>query len=133
MTSDRLAAADRLLDQAVGALAGVAGSGRDDELVALLSVCEAAARRLDRVTVQAVAALDRRGTLAERGYSCPARALADLLGWERFEARRRVTAAEQVLPRAGLDGTVLPALVASPPAQSSAAANTAVGATTARR
>ncbi len=35
--------------------------------------------------------------------------MADLLGWERFEARRRVVAAEQVVPRVGLDGAVLPA------------------------
>ena len=35
--------------------------------------------------------------------------MSDLLGWERFEARRRVTAAEQVAPRTGLDGSVLPA------------------------
>ena len=39
----------------------------------------------------------------------PAAALGDLLGWERFEARRRVTAAEQVQPRHTLDGTALPA------------------------
>ena len=31
------------------------------------------------------------------------------MGWERFEARRRVVAAEQVTPRVGLDGAVLPA------------------------
>jgi 5-methylcytosine-specific restriction protein A len=35
--------------------------------------------------------------------------LADLVGWERFEARRRVTAAEQVTARTGLDGSLLPA------------------------
>ena len=46
---------------------------------------------------------------AERGYRSATAALSDLLGWERFEARRRVTAAEQVAPRVGLDGTVLPA------------------------
>ena len=35
--------------------------------------------------------------------------LADLLGWDRAEARRRVSAAEQVCPRTGLDGSPLPA------------------------
>jgi Domain of unknown function (DUF222) len=35
--------------------------------------------------------------------------VADLLGWERFEARRRVVAAEQVTSRVGLDGAALPA------------------------
>ncbi len=67
------------------------------------------ARRLDRVTVAAVAALERRGAFAERGYRSAAAALTDLLGWERFEARRRVVAAEQVTPRIGLDGAPLPA------------------------
>jgi hypothetical protein len=33
----------------------------------------------------------------------------DLVGWEQFEARRRVVAAEQVGARTTLDGTVLPA------------------------
>ena len=46
---------------------------------------------------------------AEHGYKSAVQALSDLLGWERFEARRRVTAAEQVTPRIGLDGAVLPA------------------------
>ena len=66
-------------------------------------------RRLDRATVDAVAALDRRGVFAEHGYRSATAALSDLLGWERFEARRRVTAAEQVTPRTGLDGSVLTA------------------------
>ena len=46
---------------------------------------------------------------AERGYKSATRALSDLLGWEHFEAHRRVSAAEQVAPRIGLDGSVLPA------------------------
>jgi len=35
-------------------------------------------------------------------------ALADLLGWDRADAARRVTAAEHVCPRVGLDAAVLP-------------------------
>ena len=77
--------------------------------MSLLTVCEGAARRLDRVTVDAVAALERCGTSAERGYKSTAGALRDLLGWERFEARRRVTVAEHVTARIGLDGGALPA------------------------
>ena len=96
MPTGSLTTAHRLLAQAVDELSAVAVSGADDELVSLLTVCEGAARRLDRVTVDAVAALERRGTFAERGYKSTAGALRDLLGWERFEARRRVTAAEQV-------------------------------------
>jgi 5-methylcytosine-specific restriction protein A len=109
MSTGSLATAHRLLAQAVDELSAVAESGADDELVSLLTVCEGAARRLDRVTVDTVAALERRGTFAERGYKSTAGALRDLLGWERFEARRRVTVAEHVTARIGLDGGALPA------------------------
>ena len=109
MTESPSAAAQHLLVQAAEAVLAVAQSGSDAELVGLLSTCEAVVRRLDRVTVDAVAALDRRGAFTERGYTSPAAALSDLLGWERFESRRRVVAAEQVTPRTGLDGSVLPA------------------------
>src|SRR3954469_15226668 len=57
--------------------------------------------------------LERRGTFAERGYKSTASALGDLVGWERFEARRRLIAAEQVCPRVGLDATPLPARLAA--------------------
>ena len=40
----------------------------DDELLSLLTALRRHGRRLDRVTVIAVAALERRGTFAERGY-----------------------------------------------------------------
>jgi uncharacterized protein DUF222 len=109
VTESRLAIAHRLLTQAVDVLAAVTDSGADDELVSTLTLCEAATRRLDRVTVDAVAALARRGTFAERGYPSAAAALRHLLGWERFEARCRVVAAEQAVPRVGLDGAALPA------------------------
>jgi Domain of unknown function (DUF222)/HNH endonuclease len=109
MTDTALALAHRLVQQAVDAVAAVVGSGSDDELVAVLALCEGAVRRLDRAAVDAVAALDRRGVFAARGYRSSAAAVADLLGCERFEARRRVVAAEQVTARVGLDGAVLPA------------------------
>jgi Domain of unknown function (DUF222)/HNH endonuclease len=107
VSTGSLASAHRLLAQAVDELSAVAESGADDELVSLLTVCEGAARQLDRVTVDAVAALERRGTFRDRGYKSTAGALRDLLGWERFEARCRVTAAEQITARIGLDGTAL--------------------------
>jgi 5-methylcytosine-specific restriction protein A len=109
VTESPSGAAQRLLVQAAEALGEVTESGSDVELVALLSTCENVVRRLDRVTVDAVAVLERRGVFAERGYKSAAAALSDLLGWERFEARRRVVAAEQVTPRVGLDAAVLPA------------------------
>jgi hypothetical protein len=109
MSVSGLAQAHRLLDEAMGALETVAGGdATDDELLSALTMCEGVARRVDRLAVSAVAVLQRRGTFAERGYRSPVSALADLLGWERFEARRRVVAAEQVCPRIGLDGGVQP-------------------------
>ena len=109
MTESPLAAAQRLFVQAVDVLRGVAEAGSADERVSVLRLCEGVARQLDQVTVATVAGLDREGVFAERGYKSPTRALSDLLGWEHFEAHRRVSAAEQVAPRAALDGSVLPA------------------------
>src|SRR3954465_6010207 len=115
VTESPSAAAQRLLVQAAEALIQVTGSGSDAELVALLSTCENVVRRLDRVTVNAVAVLERRGGFAGRGYKSAAAALSDLLGWEGFEARRRVVVAEQVTSRVGLDGAPLPARLPATP------------------
>ena len=105
----RLTAAHDLLQQAVHALTEAAGPGGEDaDLLAALTVAEGASRRLDRITVAAIATLHRRGAFAERGYRNPVTALADLLGCDRTHARRRVLAAEQVHPRTGLDGQPLP-------------------------
>jgi Domain of unknown function (DUF222)/HNH endonuclease len=109
VTESPLAAAQHLFVQAVDALRGVAESGAAGERVSVLTLCDAVARQLDQVTVAAVAGLDREGVFSDKGYRSPVLALSDLLGWERFEARRRTVAAEQVAPRTGLDGTVLPA------------------------
>lgn len=110
MTSARLATAHRLLDEAVAALEAAAGPDASaDERLSVLALCEGAVRRLDRVTVATVAGLDRDGSFTGRGYRNPALALADLLNWDRADARRRTVAAEHVHPRTGLDGTELPA------------------------
>jgi hypothetical protein len=50
---------------------------------------------LPGLAVAATGELVRRGALADRGYR-PAQAVADLLGWDVGEAKRRVGAAEQV-------------------------------------
>ena len=83
-------------------------SGDDAALIELLRVGAAVERAAQRVGVQAVAALQRRGVFAQLGQR-PVTALADLLGIEHVEARRVVTAAEQVVPRTDLQGQVLPA------------------------
>ena len=109
MTESPLAAAQRLFAQALDAVREVTGAGSAGERVSVLTLCESVGRQLDQVAVAAVAALDRDGVFADKGYKSPTQALTDLLGWEQFEARRRVVAAEQVVPRVGLDGAVLPA------------------------
>ncbi|MBP2364657.1 HNH endonuclease signature motif containing protein [Pseudonocardia parietis] len=112
MSSDRLTAAHRLLTEAVAALDDATGPAAEgDELLSVLTLCEGMTRRLDRITVSTIATLDRRGTFTERGYRNPALALADLLNFDRADARRRTRAAEQVHPRTALDGTPQPAVL----------------------
>ena len=109
MPDSPLATAHRHLGTALDELTAATDHATDTDLLSVLTLCEGLTRRLDQLTVTAVATLQRRGTFAERGYRSTAAALGDLLGWERFEARRHLTAAEQVCPRVGLDGTPLPA------------------------
>src|SRR5690242_12103015 len=72
VTESPSAAAQRLLAQAADVLVEVAASSSDAELVTLLTTCKSVVRRLDRVTVNAVAALERRNVFAEKGYKSPA-------------------------------------------------------------
>jgi hypothetical protein len=110
MSGSPVGAAHRLLTEAVDELAAIGTpAAAAEDLLSVLTVSEGVARRLDKIVVGVVADLLRRGTFAERGYRNAVTAVADLLGWDRPEARRRVSAAEQVCPRSGLDGAVLPA------------------------
>ncbi|OZM75886.1 HNH endonuclease signature motif containing protein [Pseudonocardia sp. MH-G8] len=106
-----VAAAYERLHEAIEELRTAAESAlaSDNELLSVLSVTEGVSRQLDYVTVSTTAALQRRGTFAERGYRKPEGALTDLLGCDSYEARRRVVAAEQACEQVGFDGTVLPA------------------------
>jgi Domain of unknown function (DUF222)/HNH endonuclease len=110
VSTEALATAQLRLGEAVHTLRAAAESGvtTDDELLAVLRACESATRRLERAAVGAIATLSRRGVFAERGYKSSTKAVADLLGCEQFEARRRVTVADHVVPRVGLDGSVVP-------------------------
>jgi 5-methylcytosine-specific restriction protein A len=109
MSEAPLEVASRLFAQAVAVLREAAGPGASEaELLGVLTVAEGVRRGLDQVGVAALADLERRGTFGERGYRSSAAALGDLLGWERAEARRHLTAAEQVRPRVGLYGAALP-------------------------
>ncbi|HJT90697.1 MAG TPA: DUF222 domain-containing protein, partial [Mycobacterium sp.] len=109
LRSSVVAAHQRLTDAVDELSATCIPAASSDDLLSALTIAEGAARRLDQVVVTVVADLLRRGTFAERGYRNAVTAVADLLGWDRAEARRRVSAAEQVCPRTGLDGAVLPA------------------------
>jgi len=105
-----LETASRLFAQAVAALREAAGpSAGEADLLGVLTVSEGVRRALDRAGVAALADLERRGTFSERGYRSSVAALGDLIGWERADARRHLSAAEHVRPRIGLDGTPLPA------------------------
>ncbi|MGE0298962.1 hypothetical protein, partial [Pseudonocardia sp.] len=89
MTTDQLAQVRQLAEALLAELSAMAGaSAGDDELLGLLSVCEVLTRGAERVSVGAIADLERRGVFAERGYRSTVTALADLLGWERGDARR---------------------------------------------
>ena len=98
-----------LLQQALDALrAATTGPGiRDDERIEALRLASATERELQRVSVHTTADLLRRGAFAERRQR-PETALADLLGIERADARRIVTAAEQVCPLIDLHGQARP-------------------------
>ncbi|MCE3551591.1 HNH endonuclease [Pseudonocardia sp. RS11V-5] len=110
MLPSPIADAWRLLDDAVDALAAATGPGASAaELVETLRVRESVTRRLEQLGVQTCAELDRRGTFAEHGYASPTRALQDLLRLDHGAAAQRVTVADAVCPRIGLDGAVLPA------------------------
>jgi hypothetical protein len=61
MSAAPLERAHRHLMAAADALAGVVESGADAELLSVITLCEGAARRLDRATVDAVAVVERRG------------------------------------------------------------------------
>jgi 5-methylcytosine-specific restriction protein A len=105
-----LETASRLFAQAVAALREAAGpSAGEADLLGVLTVSEGVRRALDRAGVAALADLERRGTFSERGYRSSVAALGDLIGWERADARRHLSAAEHVRPRIGLDRTPLPA------------------------
>jgi hypothetical protein len=109
VSDTQLAHAHRLAVEALDALGDATGrTASEAELLSVLTLAEGLARKLDRVLVGALADLTRRGTFAERGYRSAGTALEHLVGWERFDARRRLLAAEHVHPRAALDGTALP-------------------------
>jgi hypothetical protein len=101
MAEDPLAQAARLLEQAFALINSSA-----DPLAALL-VAEGVSRRADRAKIAQIAAIDRDGTLASKGYKTTTDGLKDLLSWDSDVARQHVRVAQHVGPRFALDGTPL--------------------------
>src|SRR6201991_1414351 len=97
MSADAFATAYEHVQAAVDELRAAAESAMctDEELLSVLTIVEGVARRLDHLTVSTFATVQRRGTFTARGYKKPAWALSDLLGWDGFEAHRRVVGAAQ--------------------------------------
>ena len=73
MTETQRERAHRLLAGALDALSTLADTGSDTDLLSVITMGEGATRRIDRATVDAVAALQRRGFFTDKGYkSTPA-------------------------------------------------------------
>ncbi len=108
MAGQSIPTATQHLAAALDELAAATRTASETELLSVLLVCEGLSRRVDAISVSAIASLDDQGAFLTRGYRCTTRALSDLLGWEYREARRRATAAEDVFSRTTLDGTPLP-------------------------
>jgi 5-methylcytosine-specific restriction protein A len=114
MSSSRLGDAHRSLVDGIAALRAASDSSADpDTRKAALAVCESLTRQLEQLSLELIAGLDVDGTFAERGYTRPGFAVADLLGCDNAVAVRRVKVAEQVVERRTLDGQVCPPRLAA--------------------
>lgn len=103
----KLGDAHRFLLDGIAALRAALDSSADgDTRLAGLAVCESLTRQLEQLSIQLIAGLDADGSFAERGYTRPGFAVADLLGCDTAVAVRRVKVAEQVVGRRALDGQV---------------------------
>jgi len=101
MTDNPLAQAARLIEQAAALINASA-----DPLAALL-VAEGGSRLIDRVKVAQIAAVEREGSLTEKGFKTTVGGLKDLLGWDHDIARQHLRVAQHVGPRTALDGAPL--------------------------
>ncbi len=107
MTGSRICElADELLS-ALDFACAPAASGAD--MVAALRDYGSVKDRLAAAEVRLIGSMARRGVFSDYGYRRPEYAIAELLGWDRRPARRRVRLAERVCERVGLDGQVMPA------------------------
>jgi hypothetical protein len=101
MTDNPLAQAADLAEQLFALI-----ESSPDHLAALL-VVEGVSRRADRAKIAQIAAIERDGSFAEKGYKTTTGGLKDLLGWDHDIAARHVKVAQHVGPRTALDGAPL--------------------------
>ena len=109
MTESPSAAAQRLLVQAADAVMTVARSGSDAELVAVLTTCEQWCGGWTGSRWMRWPGWSGAGCSPSAATRSPAAALAICWGGSGSRPAAGWSAAEQVTPRAGLDGAVLPA------------------------
>jgi 5-methylcytosine-specific restriction protein A len=97
-----------LADELLSAVdAACVPSASESDMIDVLREYGSVKDRLDAAAVGLIAGMIRRGVFTAHGYTRPEYAVADLLGWDRGTARRRVRLAEQVCPRVGLNGQEL--------------------------
>jgi hypothetical protein len=97
----------RLFAEALAVVSNSGGCG-EAELLSALKSAHSLKRLLERVEVEAVAELGRRGTFARYGNRKPETALRDLTGVEYGPAVQLVTAAQSVTEQVGPQGETLP-------------------------
>lgn len=105
VSQSRVAAAFAELDAALAAASDPGVS--EDEALAELRNYGAGVRRLEYRGVELIAGLDRRSVFASRGYRSTIDAVADMLGWDRSVAARRIRAGQAVTEQTMLDGQQL--------------------------
>jgi uncharacterized protein DUF222/HNH endonuclease len=98
---------ERLFTEALAVLANSGGSS-EEQLLSALKAAHSLKRLLERVEVEAVAELGRRGTFARYGNRKPETALRDLTGVEYGPAVQLVSAAQAVAGQVDAQGESVP-------------------------
>ncbi|HTK61680.1 MAG TPA: DUF222 domain-containing protein, partial [Pseudonocardia sp.] len=111
MTESRILSTGRAFVSAVAESCATTVSDTDTDMINALRDTGTVQDEFLIAQVLLVGELIRRGVFTTHGYTRPEYAIADLLGWDRRPARRRVKLAEQLCPRMTLDGQPLPALL----------------------
>src|ERR1700712_3843904 len=109
MSTSTLAEATSLLAEAVAGVRGNNSTISGDELLDMLTASRELARLVSQLQVETIAALERSGELAARGYKNPKSAVANALTLDSRPAYWLTRAAERVTQQVGPDGQSVPA------------------------